>query len=223
MKQKLLLSVLILCTFMATTRAQQISKGSIWLGGNIGYSQSKTDHDGVSFNPDSKTTALGISPAIGLAVQDNLVVGVNVFYTKGKTTYKGASDNDSEDKYYGSGVFIRRYVPVISRVYVFGDLDIWAKRYRGYGTPYIGSGVKTKTKGTESGVSLSPGISVGLTKTMQLETGFNSLFSTYYSKKTTTSTTNGYNYTNKSFNAGFNLENQSYFYIGVRLLINSKA
>lgn len=222
MKQQFLLSVLFLCLVTVTTHAQTISKGSIWLGGNIGYSQSKTDYDG-NVTPDYKTSTLSILPAIGKAVNDNLVVGINVIYQKTKTNNSGASVNESNEKFYGGGVFVRRYVPVISRLYVFGDLDIWARRYRADGSPYTGSGIKTKTKGGESGVSLTPGVSVGINKKLQLETGFNSLFSTFYSKRKTTSSTNGYNYTTESFSAGFNLENQSYFYIGFRLLINSKA
>jgi hypothetical protein len=218
MKQKVLFSLLFMCTFIVTTRAQQINKGSIWLGGNIGFNQNKTEYD---INPDFKTQTFSISPTIGKAVQDNLIVGINITYQKTKTTNIGGTG--SNEKYYGGGIFVRRYVPVISRLYVFGDLNVWARRYRSDGVPYAGATAKTQTKGGESGVSLTPGISVGLTKKLQLETGFNSLFSTYYSKRKTTSSTIGYNYTNESFNAGFNLENKSTFYIGFRLLINNKA
>jgi hypothetical protein len=220
MKQKVLLSLFFLCTFIVTTRAQQISKGSVWLGGNIGFNQNKTDYDN---NPDYKNQSFSISPTIGKAVQDNLIVGINITYQKTKTTNIGGAVNESNEKYYGGGVFVRRYVPVISRLYVFGDVNVWARRYRSDGIPYAGATIKTQTKGGESGVSLTPGISVGINKKLQLETGFNSLFSTYYSKRKTTSSTNGYNYTNETFGAGFNLENKSTFYIGFRLLINNKA
>jgi hypothetical protein len=221
MKQKVLFSLFFMCTFIVTTRAQQINKGSIWLGGNIGFNQNKTEYDNVT--PGYKTQTLSLSPTIGKAVQENLIVGVNITYQKTKTTNIGGTTGESNEKYYGGGIFVRRYVPVISRLYVFGDLNIWARRYRSDGVPYAGATVKTQTKGGESGVSLTPGISVGLTKKLHLETGFNSLLSTYYSKRKTTSNSTGYNYTNETFSAGFNLENKSTFYIGFRLLINNKA
>jgi hypothetical protein len=210
-----------LCTIIVTPRAQQISKGSVWLGGGISYNQNSTDYPDAT--PDYKFHVWGISPAIGMAVQDNLVVGVKIIYQKSKTTNTGGYLGEINEKYYGTGVFIRKYVPVISRVYVFGELNSYAKRYRLDGPPFTGSTAKIKTTGVISGVSLTPGVSVGINKKLQLETGFNSLFSTYYSKLKTTSSTTGYNYTNKTFNAGFNLENQSMFYIGFRLLISSKA
>ena len=223
MKLKLLLSVLFLSTFIVSAHAQQISKGSVWLGGNIGYSQSKTDYNDANPTPDSKSHAFGFSPAIGIAVKDNLVVGANIFYQKNKTNNIGGSLEETNEKYLGAGVFIRRYIPIINRVYVFGDLNAWGRHYNFDGPAYTGSGIKIKTKGWDGGVSLTPGVSVGINKKLQLETGFNSLFSTYYSKRKTTSATTGYNYTISSFNAGFNLENKSMFYIGFRLLISNKA
>ena len=203
MKQKFLLAVLSVCMFTISTKAQ-INKGSTWLGGNISYNQTKTDNEN---DPDNKTQSLSIAPAIGKAVSDNLIVGVRLNYLYNKTTISGSS---SDERQYGGSIFVRRYLPVISRLYVFGEGSVGANHYRGTGS-----------KGGGFVIALTPGVSVGINKKLQLETGFNSLFSTYYMKRKTTNATD--NYTLESFGAGFNLENQSTFYLGFRFLINNKA
>jgi len=204
MKQKILLFAFFLCTFIVTTHAQQISKGSIWLGGNISYNQNKTDNEN---DPDTKTQSLSIAPAIGKAVSDNLVAGVRLSYLYNKFITDG---NSYDERQYGGSVFVRRYLPVISRLYVFGEGSVGASHYRG-----------GQMKGGSFTIALTPGVSVGINKKLQLETGFNSLFNTYYMKRKPIAGSTISSIT--SFGAGVNLENQSTFYLGFRFLINNKA
>ena len=203
MKQKFLLSILFACTLVISTNAQ-INKGSVWLGGNLSYGQSKTDND---IDPDYKTHSFSIAPGIGKAVKDNLIVGMRINYQYSKST---TGTNYSDESQYGGSIFVRRYLPVISRLYVFGEGSVGANHFRSSGS-----------KGGGFVIALTPGVSVGINKKLHLETGFNSLFSTYYMKRKTTVAVN--NYSNESFGAGFNLENQSTFYLGFRILINNKA
>jgi hypothetical protein len=77
MKQRFLLSLLFVCSLVVTTRAQ-INKGATWLGGQAGYSQSSDK--GVSSAVTNKQTSFNISPAIGTAVKDNLIVGIFATY-----------------------------------------------------------------------------------------------------------------------------------------------
>src|SRR4051812_42541372 len=115
MKQRFLLALVFVCAFMVTTRAQ-ISKGAIWVGGSFGY-----NHQGNG--PDTsytKTNYLNIAPAVGLVVKDNLVVGISLLYGHGKTnTSNSGSGTKSND--YGAGIFVRQYLPIVSRLYFFGQ------------------------------------------------------------------------------------------------------
>lgn len=211
MKQRFLLSLLFICTLAVTTQAQ-INKGATWLGGQIGYSQS-SDKNGAVTN--SKQSSFTISPAVGIAVKDNLIVGIVANYAHSKTeSYPNSSRKDNT---YGGGVFVRKYIPVVNRFYIFGD----ARAYFSSVKTEDKSSNNTTTKGYDVGLSVTPGVSFAVTKSIQIETGFNSLFNTRYSNRkqkqafTETKST--------SFNTGLSLDNQSQLFIGFRFLINKKA
>lgn len=223
MKQKFLLSTLFVCMFIVSTQAQ-IGKGSAWLGGNIGFSQSKSDN---VTSPDRKTQVIQFNPSVGTAIKENLIAGISLGYSENtdKETNSNGSYTKTTAKYYGGGIFIRRYIPVVTRLYLIGDA-----------TAYYNSGKETRnevyntvnnkvtTKSWNTGLSFTPGISYGLTKKVQLETGFNSLFSVGYGKsKRNLAGSGSSKETSESFSAGINLENKSTFYIGFRFLINTKA
>ena len=214
MKQRFLLSLLFVCSLVVTTRAQ-INKGATWLGGQVSYSQSSDKTEGSPVT--NKTSGFSVSPAIGKAVKDNLVVGVSAAYhhSKGKSGSTTTSKYDS----YGGGVFIRKYVPVpvISQLYLFGDARVYVNRAIEKG--YASSG-NLKNKYWDAGISVTPGISYGVTKNIQIETGVYSLFSARYQK--TDKKNNSGESKNSSFGAGFSLDNNSPLYIGFRFLINNK-
>jgi hypothetical protein len=221
MKQKFLLSALFVCMFFVSTQAQ-IGKGSAWLGGNIGYSQSKSDYVN---SPDQKTEVLQFSPSVGTAIKENLIAGISLGYTENtqKNTNPNGNYAKTTSKYYGGGIFIRRYIPVVTRLYLIGE----ATAYYNSGkitTTEVYSTVNSKvtTKSWNTSLSFTPGISYGLTKKVQLETGFNSLFAVGYGKSKR-NLTGSSKETSESFSAGINLENKSTFYIGFRFLINTKA
>lgn len=214
MKQHFLLSALFVCISIASAQAQ-IKKGSIWLGGNIGYSENKNDFES---NPDYKYRSLGINPAIGTAIKDNLIAGIIVSYNKTRVTNNG-SIIESKDILKGGGIFVRQYVPIVNRLYVFGEANATYKSFRGNESQSYNN-IKINKKGWEAALNFSPGVSYGISKKLQLETGFNSLFHIAKTKRNNTSAANGYDMKTESFSAGLNLENESYFFIGFRFLIN---
>ncbi len=223
MKQKFLLSLVLVCTFIASAHAQ-IKKGGIWLGGSIGYSQQKTDYDGST--SDTKSRTFGISPAIGKVVKDNLVVGFGLSYYNSKTENKSSSSNDQKGKSYGVGVFARQYVPVINRFYIFGQGNVNYSLTRTNETQpdYYGAPTKYKAKGWNSSLSITPGVAVSITKNLQLESGFNNLFYVSYGQnKRSLDYPSASKTTTSSFSAGASLDNQSTLYLGFRLLINNKG
>ncbi|MFL5745382.1 MAG: autotransporter domain-containing protein, partial [Niastella sp.] len=115
MKQRIVLSLVFVCAFMVTTRAQ-ISKGAVWVGGSIGYNHQKFGTD----TPYTKTNTFNFSPAVGLVIKDNLVVGISLTYGHGKTNNNG-SEIERKNNNYGAGIFVRQYIPIVNRLYLFGE------------------------------------------------------------------------------------------------------
>lgn len=220
MKLKLV-AFFISITCVLTTQAQ-IEKGSLSLGGSIGFNQIKSKGD-VSITSNSKTTTTTISPAVGVALKENLVAGVRFNYTKykQKNNYDAIATNylNTEIKNYGGGIFLRGYVPVINRLYVFGEGYASYTINRETSTQgYLTSKNERKIKGWNTGLSFTPGISYGVSKKFQIEGGFNSLFSVTYAKSKTTynGTPMG---TTESFSGGISQDNESMFFVGFRFII----
>lgn len=214
MKQKFVLILFSVFSFALATQAQ-IGKGSIWLGGSAGYNRTKSN---IDYYENNKNEVFTFSPAVGKAIKENLVAGIRLSYSNSKqknTSYSGGY-NDTETKGYGGGIFLRRYVPVITRLYIFGEgTASYARTTRNE----VHTG--TKIKGWSTGIGFTPGISYGVNKKLQLESGFNSLLHASYGKSKSTA---GYNHlSSDAFSAGVSLENESTFYIGFRLLLNNKG
>lgn len=219
---KLKLSAFFIALTCVLTTQAQIGKGSLLVGGGIGFNQFKSKGQS-SITGTSKTTTTTISPAVGVAVKENLVIGIRFDYLKSsqKNNYDATATNylNIDIKNYGGGFFLRGYVPVVSRLYVFGE------GYASYSNEketsiqgYYNSRNERKTKSWSTGLSFTPGISYGVTKKFQIEGGFNSLFSAAYGKSKSTYTPNQIS-TSESFKAGISQDDQSMFYVGFRFII----
>jgi outer membrane protein with beta-barrel domain len=223
MKQKFLLSLVFSCMFIFSTRAQ-ISKGAIWLGGNIGYNKGKMGVD----TPYYKANNLNISPAVGIVVKDNLVVGIGLTYLRRKSENNG-NILESKDNTYGVNVFARQYIPVVNRLYIFGEVGAGYSTFKGnetrldYNYPY--TQIKTTSKGWSSGLNVTPGLSFAITKKFHLETSLNSLLGVAYSKTETSpdKPNTGNRYKSDQFTAGLFTDGKVQFNIGCRFLLNNKG
>lgn len=206
-----------------TTAHAQIKKGGTWLGGSVGYAESKIDN--ASPTVDTKVKTLGVYPAIGFVVKDNLVFGFQLNYTNNKTENNG-SIKDRKDKGYGGGVFLRQYVPIVNRLYIFGEVSAFYNSSKSNWTinDYYGP-TKYKSKGWQSNLTITPGVSVAINKSLQLEAGFNNLFYASYakSKQSLDISSPASETKSSSFSVGASLENASTFYVGFRFLINNKG
>lgn len=227
MKQRFVLSLLFVCSFVITTRAQ-IHKGAVWLGGSIGYNQYKDVPKDTSVH-DFKINTFNLSPAVGIAVKDNLVVGIRLTYAHTKTDNDGTV-LDSKGNNYGGGIFIRQYIPVVNRLYLFGEAAaayVSTKQTDTYNQFYNGSYIKSHMtyKGWNGGVSVTPGVAFSVTKKFQLETSLNSLLGVTYSKNKITAErpTTGSDKTISQINAGIFTDGKVQFNIGCRFLINNKG
>lgn len=216
---KLKFSCFLLALACALTSQAQIDKGSLLVGSNIGYTQGKIKYE--QSVQTFKNNTFVISPSVGVAIKENLVAGVRFAYSKQtqKITYDVNNSSDYENKNYGGGIFIRRYVPVINRLYVFGEGTAAYTNIKETSTQkYYTSTTERKTTGWSTGLSFTPGISYGVSKKFQIEGGFNSLFNAAYVK---TKMTHPTSYTQKAdqFSVGIGQDNESMFYIGFKFVL----
>lgn len=212
MKQRFLLSLLFVCSLAVTTQAQ-IRKGATWLGGQAGYSHT-SEEAGPSSSKNTQSN-FSISPAVGKAVKDNLIVGISASYAHGKS--KSGAAVMSKYNSYGGGVFVRKYIPVIDRLYIYGDASAFFSTSRTNQEYSTTDRIKT----LNVGIGITPGLSYAVTNNLQIETGVSSLFSTMYEKRTQKQGGSEAKY--DSFHTGVFLDNKSQLYIGFRFLLNKKA
>jgi hypothetical protein len=220
MKLKLLFSVVFVCTLLTTSYAQ-INKGTVWLGSNFSYSKQNDRPNQQQIDRESRSVSL--LPSFGVAIKENLVLGIFGNYFNSRTKNDGFFIDRKENQY-GGGLFIRKYIPVVKRFYMYGEGRLG---YNGYKTEtYWNDGYQSSTskpKGWTTALIFTPGISYAITPGIQLEAGFASLFEARYSRMNVQYEPTGYKEIQKRFSAGVNLENFSAFTIGVRFLINKKA
>lgn len=214
MKKTFLLSFLFLFMFMVSTRAQ-INKGGIWLGGYMSYN--KITDDNEQQDEHSEKT-LNIRPAVGFVIKDNLVVGIQLSYTRNKVDNYGYIGSTYKGNNYGGGFFVRQYVPVINRLYVFGQAD--AGFSTGKAKQIQSDNSIKEIKGWSANLSITPGVSFAINKKFQIETGLSNLFHLRYAKSKGSGDEKMYT---ESLSTGISLEAQSPFYIGFRFLLNNKG
>jgi hypothetical protein len=176
--EKFTLLAIAIFLFASITKAQ-ITKGSTFVGGQISVSKSKSK-GGISAQ---ETSSFSFSPAIGTAIKQNLIAGIDLSY--GHWEYEPAFSPVQKSNNYGGGFFLRRYVPISNRFLFF------AQGRAGYGHSKTESNSGTYQSSTESnGASLSfyPGVSFALSKVLHIEAGFNNMAVLGYSHATSKQT-----------------------------------
>lgn len=214
--KKVLLSLFTITLITGSLKAQ-IGKGSLWLGGSIGYNKSK-----AKTNSPSESKVFIVSPSIGTAIKENLVAGIKLSYFENSSSLN-SSGSYYNDKYrqYGGGVFVRQYIPIVTRLYIFGEGDATFTAFKRNTDPYSGS--NTYNKGWTGALSFYPGVSFTLTNKLQIETGFSNLLSVQYTNGKNTDQYSGTAVKSNNFSAGLSLENGAAFTLGFRLLLNNKS
>ena len=223
MKSKLVLVSLLTLLFFNSWAQGDLPKGSVMLGGNIGFSSNSTEQQS---SQTQKATSFYISPAAGLAVRKNLFVGLNLGYsfTKNKSVNGSPSYLDSTRRHsYNYGVFVRRYKPLkhIFSIFLQGDLGGFNSHEKSITNSPV-TQYDSKTFGVNA--SLSPGVSYGINSKLQIETGLNNIVALQYveNKAVTTAFTPNSS-RSSSFNVSTSLSNfTSQLYVGFRLLLQKK-
>ncbi|REC50061.1 outer membrane beta-barrel protein [Chryseobacterium pennipullorum] len=155
----------------------QIAKGTTYLSGQVGYSQTENN------NNDTKVESFKVVPTVGYFVNTNLAVGLGVGYqndnTK-QTTTSPLGTIDSKETVSGFVVapFVRKYWTLADKLYIFGQLEVpmvfgQNKDEETATTTVAGSTTttssSTKNNFTSIGVNIKPGLDYFLNKNWSIE------------------------------------------------------
>lgn len=213
MKKIFTLAIVLFCTI--AVHAQSIQKGTIFLGGNIGFNQQSVDSD----NNDKKirSTTFSLNPSAGRFYRSNRMFGVNINYSHQKR-----SDDAQKSNYYGVGIFLRQYIPLGKSFYLFLEEGLFGQTGKQEENnplvPYL-----RETKYTGADLYVYPGVAYNITRKFQLELSLNRLLSINYNRQkddyqnqnvTTKSTT-----TNFSFQSGAFDSSLGYLSLGLQWMI----
>lgn len=215
MKVKYTLVTLSLITLGSMAQAQ-IKKGTILLGGSLQYQNSKDENIGANIKDKSNTYI--IQPAIGVAVKNNMVLGLQLGYSHTKS-----DDNNihfTANGYTGS-VFLRQYWNITSKFYAFGHVEAGYSQTKGKSKDSNNPDYTYRNKVQNIGASLVPGIAYSVSNKIQLESTFLPLLTASYSKSNTAFKyqANGNSTTENTFRVNGFLSNGQTFSLGVRCLL----
>lgn len=174
MKQKFYL-LLILVAPAVTTQAQ-IKQGAVFLGGGVNISnQSAKEPEVVAVNGYTNDVLnLTLSPSIGKAIRDNLVLGVTLSYNYGHTSYTSTTNEYKTDQStYGVGVYLREYQPIFKRFYLYEQEQLSLE--------YVPKQGGDDLTSYSLNLGFTPGIAYAISKHFQIETGLTNLFAATYS------------------------------------------
>lgn len=212
MKIKYTLLTVSLLTLASLAQAQ-IKKGSVLVGGSIQYINNKTESEISSGKLKTKTFEIG--PAVGIAIEDNLVLGLDLQYSNSK-------NNDSETNGYAGNLFLRKYWNINTKFYAFAHASAGYGSIKGESITQPGSTYASKSKGWNVSATLIPGIAYSASSKVMLEATFLPLFNINYNNTdidTRFDNNNITKYEYKSFNVSSSLTNAQRFSLGVRFLL----
>jgi hypothetical protein len=218
--RKVVLFTLVLTSVAAVAKAQ-ISKGRTLLGGTVVYNRTTASYSNNDLYPASQNY-ITINPAVGVAVKENLIVGVEgSFYSSVQKSGPTPNFTTTNGHGYGGSFFLRRYVPLAKRFYFFGQGAIGASTNTSkseYNNQTINS-----SEGWSTAISFSPGLTYGIFRKLYIESSLNgfALLAYGHSKYKSTDTNTGAVSTSKASNFNFStsLSGGNGFSIGFRFLL----
>ncbi|HTE25159.1 hypothetical protein [Flavitalea sp.] len=193
-------------TFTSLSASAQISKGSVFLGGNLYFSTQKNE------NYNYKNTNLGISPSIGKAIKQNLVAGFDITYQNQQT--RNNDSTKTSQQLIGGGVFIRKYAPIGKGFYLFGH----ARAGGSYNTTKQESNSSDESMGYTVNLNAYPGISFEVNRKLHLEASLPGLLYISHGMDKYTRT-DGSEYKQSAFSVGTSISNATELSVGLRVLI----
>jgi hypothetical protein len=161
----------------------QFKKGSVLLGGDVSFGMSKTENLN---NPTQKTNAFTFSPVFAKATRDNLFIGGSLSLGVSKSIFN--VNGEAKTQTYYMSVFARRYKSIFGKINAFVQGGISGGRI--VTKNMQGVDYKSEGKGVSVFASITPGISVSVSKKLFLEAGFSNIAAVSYDRNKET----GYNF-----------------------------
>jgi hypothetical protein len=188
------------CTLFLYSAQAQISKGSILVGGSLGYANTNSETGSNEF----RTNSYSFRPSLGFVIKENRALGFNLLYA-----HSGGNATAGYNVY-GGGVFYRLYHPLGKSFYLYGEGEVNGS--------YSKQG---DIRQNSIGLSASPGIAYSLSKRFHLEMSLNDMFNVgYTSSRTVSDRTIGPPPTKSSaLNFGVNANPVSNLSLGFRIVL----
>ena len=204
MKKSLLLTIV--SSFLFIAAHSQITKGSVLLGGDVIVLSDKSE-----FAQQGNQNNVILAPSIGLAIKQNMIIGIDLAYQRNKST---AQYNFSDLKSYGAGFFIRKYKPLGNRFLLFGESSLDYSN----SDLTLGNPVTDTQKAWSINLNVYPGLAYSVTKKFQVEASFPNLLEIGYSNMKSYQPLTPAS-TSKNFGFVANANNLFYPAIGARFLL----
>jgi len=150
----------------------QIKKGTVFIGGSIGFSKQTPSNDNPN-NYYQKVTNVNLFPSIGWAIKDNLVFGVMLGYGYQKSSQSPVDTLYSKNQTYSAGVFLRKYKYLGSGFSLFGQGNLFYTY--GKTSNYNGSQFYQTYSSYNVGLNFNPGVAYRINSHWQIETIFPNL------------------------------------------------
>jgi hypothetical protein len=155
-------------------------KGSVLLGGGVGFSSTKVE-DAAN---ETQSKSVSISPAVGIAVQQNLIVGLNLRYASTRNKFNGTQTSNPRSTSYTAGFFVRKYLSFAKGFYFFAESGVYYSKNK---SDIVDSPLP-ENKFWSTGINFYPGLAYKLTNKIHLEAGLPSFLNLEYSKSKYTDT-----------------------------------
>ncbi|RZJ50598.1 MAG: DUF3575 domain-containing protein [Chryseobacterium sp.] len=159
----------------------QIAKGTVYLSGSVGYSQSETN------NGNTKSENFNVLPTAGFFVAPNFAVGLGVGFQTQKDTSITTATNpfsttvntfETKNPAFVVAPFARKYWTLGDKLYFFGQLavpmqfgktEVESTSVTTTGTTTTTTSVSSEAKYTSVGVTVKPGLDYFLNKNWTIE------------------------------------------------------
>lgn len=176
--------------FFGLAASAQVSKGTVTVGGNVGFRTSKTK------DADNRSTNFSIQPQIGYFLSDKLEGYVKLGYTNESESYTDNSAGKNKTDQFGGGIGLRKYFMVSDNVAIFAGPEL--SYYSGSAKQEPSGGSSQKLYDTNTfNANVNAGVGVFFTKNIGLVAGLGVLS---FESETNKYPNNGGKSTSNSFN-----------------------
>jgi len=151
---------MLLILALATFSFANAQKGTILIGGNIGFTSEKNDNQGE----ERKSNSFGFSPKVGYQFHDNWTAGVEFALSSSKSTSSLNSIGESESKFnaFKVGAFVRYSVPLSETFSVFADLGAGFQNQKN--KDYINGSLTSESKADGLYTGITPALFINMEK-----------------------------------------------------------